>query len=120
MENDIKSLGLSVRTTNALLNDGVVEVSQLKAMRDAEILLLIGISRKGLKEIREKIPHPMRSVAACKNPPQSTDLRDWFAGQALTGFEPRHCLSSGEADAIALSAYMIADAMIAARKGGAA
>lgn len=54
--------------------------------------------------------------------PNSMNLRDWFAGQALNGylaswemnqpaefFEPYH---------VAKTAYAYADAMLAARKGG--
>ena len=44
-------------------------------------------------------------------------LRDWFAGQALAGFlasGPHDC----ELDGIAHDAYLAADAMLDARKGG--
>ena len=44
-------------------------------------------------------------------------LRDWFAGQALADLAS---LTESNSDiAIAKTAYRIADAMIAARKGGA-
>jgi hypothetical protein len=52
-----------------------------------------------------------------KNHDSGMTLRDWFAGQALVGL-----LSAGmghKADVLALLPYEIADAMIAARKGGA-
>jgi len=40
-------------------------------------------------------------------------LRDWFAGQALTGQE----LSQGAPEQVANMAYAIADAMLEARQG---
>jgi len=39
-------------------------------------------------------------------------LRDWFAGQALAGFAAEKC----SADQTAHAAYLMADAMLAARK----
>ncbi len=49
-------------------------------------------------------------------------LRDWFAGQALagemTGYQDVD--ATRYADAIAARCYAVADAMLAARKGGAA
>lgn len=45
------------------------------------------------------------------------DLRDTFAGQALANTYTAH---EGSPDKIAEWAYQVADAMIAARKGGAA
>lgn len=55
--------------------------------------------------------------------PQGITLRDWFAGQALTGI----CANPGTqgelpvvAGLAAKAAYQVADAMLAARKGGAA
>ncbi|NTG07198.1 hypothetical protein [Rhizobium rhizogenes] len=46
-------------------------------------------------------------------------LRDWFAGQALAE-STRGIWDSHKYDDVAKRAYGIADAMIAARKGGAA
>lgn len=51
-------------------------------------------------------------------------LRDWFAGQALTGLTPTDGYTPDHKDTqpmimdLAVNAYQIADAMIAARKGG--
>ena len=56
-------------------------------------------------------------------------LRDWFAGKALTGIVAGLCSNSARGDRAydrvgfsdaAEDAYTLADAMIAARKGGAA
>lgn len=52
-------------------------------------------------------------------------LRDYFAGQALVGFlsNPSASVNTNEGvaseDLVARSMYVIADAMLAARKGGA-
>jgi len=47
-------------------------------------------------------------------------LRDWFAGQALAAMTAAPDYSKGPCDqSMAERAYVIADAMIAARKGGA-
>ena len=46
-------------------------------------------------------------------------LRDWFAGQALAGVmatEPPNTRHAFDADAVAVRAYFLADAMLAARK----
>ena len=50
-------------------------------------------------------------------PAQGMTLRDWFAGQALFGL----CAHVGPVDKTkdTIFAYQIADAMLAARKGGA-
>ena len=50
---------------------------------------------------------------------QGMSLRDWFAGQALAGMCADPTLA-GEPDKWATQSYRLADAMIAARKGGAA
>jgi hypothetical protein len=50
---------------------------------------------------------------------QGMALRDWFAGQALAGMCADPNLS-GAADKWATQSYNLADAMIAARNGGAA
>ncbi|WP_435170754.1 hypothetical protein [Falsirhodobacter sp. 1013] len=55
--------------------------------------------------------------------PGGMSLRDWFAGQALSGIAG--CaddlgVNTWKPDQAALIAYSMADAMIAARKGGAA
>lgn len=49
-------------------------------------------------------------------------LRDWFAGQAMQGFcaDPTSHNLFEDMTEVANSAYEMADAMIAARKGGAA
>jgi hypothetical protein len=46
-------------------------------------------------------------------------LRDWFAGQALAGLVFHNDYGARSDDEIANGAYAYADAMIAARKGGA-
>jgi hypothetical protein len=43
-------------------------------------------------------------------------LRDWFAGQALAGMCADPDMGSNTADAIAGSAYSLADAMLKARE----
>lgn len=55
------------------------------------------------------------------------NLRDWYAGQALAGmlahstrYRPRQGAPSNWHDAISEEAYELADAMLAARKGGGA
>jgi len=48
---------------------------------------------------------------------QGMSLRDWFAGQALVGATQ---IADNDHDAMAREAYRYADAMLAARKGGAA
>jgi hypothetical protein len=45
-------------------------------------------------------------------------LRDWFAGQALQGRAHRLSNPYNDRDILASDCYEIADAMIAARKGG--
>ena len=64
------------------------------------------------------------------NPPHGMTLRDWFAGQAMiaiiaaTSAGQHRVLFGDNGDSIetamAKDAYQVADAMIAARKGGAA
>ena len=55
---------------------------------------------------------------------QDIPLRDWFAGQALTGYlagrhnSPHDILTNYEARRVACDCYTYADAMLAARKGG--
>lgn len=49
---------------------------------------------------------------------QGMTLRDWFAGMALAGLLANPHVG-GDVGAAARGAYMHADAMIAARKGGA-
>ena len=58
---------------------------------------------------------------------QGMSLRDWYAGQALAGmlahstrYRPRQGAPSNWHDAISEEAYELADAMLAARKGGGA
>lgn len=47
-------------------------------------------------------------------------LRDYFAGQALSGmFNGAYAWSDNSPDTIAENAYIIADAMLSARQGGA-
>lgn len=68
------------------------------------------------------IPNDDRPGAYPAEPGMS--LRDWFAGQALAGFMA-NCDTAGSngwlgiLDVSARNAYVVADAMIAARKGGA-
>lgn len=53
--------------------------------------------------------------------PLQLDLRDWFAGQAIAGmFNHSGWLNTidGDQEEVAKRAYLIADAMIAARKAG--
>jgi hypothetical protein len=50
---------------------------------------------------------------------QGMSLRDWFAGQALSGFLAGDPQTEWKPTAVAACAYGMADAMIAARKGGA-
>jgi hypothetical protein len=53
---------------------------------------------------------------------EGMDLRDWFAGQALTGLlAGRHPVcTKDDNELLAACAYAIADAMMVARQGGAA
>jgi hypothetical protein len=60
-------------------------------------------------------------------PDPGMSLRDWFAGQALSGITAGLCSGASVGDRAfdrlafchaAQDAYMLADAMIAARKGG--
>jgi hypothetical protein len=61
-------------------------------------------------------------------PAPPNDLRDWFAGQALTGLLAQSAIKTGEgtgtirtetmAAKTAALAYVLADAMIKARDGG--
>ena len=51
--------------------------------------------------------------------PMQIDLRDWFAGQAVAWAGMKEWASYDEKHA-AERAYRLADAMLAARKGGAA
>ena len=44
-------------------------------------------------------------------------LRDWFAGQVLSGLVVGRCASSLEADNYARMAYALADEMLMIRKG---
>ena len=74
--------------------------------------------------------HPALYSSADQAEAQGMSLRDWFAGQALAGMMANQRLlyllvpknmSQNEADElVARQAYASADAMIAARKGGAA
>ncbi len=52
-------------------------------------------------------------------PTEGMALRDWFAGQALTGMmaSPIGKFPQSNADEAASEAYIMADAMLAARKG---
>jgi hypothetical protein len=52
-------------------------------------------------------------------PVEGMSLRDWFAGQALAGLVFHNDYGARSDDEIANGAYAYADAMIAARKGGA-
>jgi hypothetical protein len=44
-------------------------------------------------------------------------LRDWLAGQAIAGAASRSMLMDSELRGVAMSAYLLADAMLQARKG---
>ena len=52
------------------------------------------------------------------NSPETKDrnLRDWFAGQFIQGGDPQE-FDIGSRREVAKYAYMMADAMLAARKG---
>lgn len=50
---------------------------------------------------------------------EGMSLRDWFAGQALIGLLANHH-SDGDYDTTPISAYRMADAMLAERKKGGA
>jgi len=58
----------------------------------------------------------------CHNPPTGMSLRDWFAGQALAGWlasyseNAQHPAELDQHGKNAEQAYMIADAMLAARE----
>jgi hypothetical protein len=53
-------------------------------------------------------------------PTNGMSLRDWFAGQVLAGFCANSALRDDmEDELVAKCCYAIADAMLAARKGGA-
>lgn len=59
---------------------------------------------------------PAFAAATCGDWQVGMSLRDWFAGQAIIGILP---ISVGNLDApkqLAVAAYEMADAMIAARK----
>ena len=72
-------------------------------------------------EVRRQVSIVERSIAAQENPKPPIALRDWFAGQALAGIASGHDETGmwmwrpGEA---AEAAYLVADAMLAARTDG--
>ena len=51
----IEELGLSARTANALLNNDIHTVAQLKALSDSDLKELKGFGAKALDEVREKL-----------------------------------------------------------------
>lgn len=51
----IEELGLSARTANALVNNGIKNLSQLVGLTDAQLKDLKGFGSKALEEVQEKI-----------------------------------------------------------------
>lgn len=51
----VAALGLSVRTTNCLVANGVTAIAQLLDMTDDELLSLQDLGHEALQEIREKL-----------------------------------------------------------------
>ena len=63
--------------------------------------------------------HPEMTIAGQSvKETQGMTLRDYFAGQALANDNVEDHQSAAWAERVAAQAYAIADAMIAARKGG--
>ena len=58
---------------------------------------------------------PAYAATLPRNFPQGMSLRDWFAGQALTGLISRNDYGPMSDEANANAAYSYADAMLAAR-----
>jgi DNA-directed RNA polymerase subunit alpha len=51
----IEELGLSARTANALLNNDIHTVAQLKALSDSDLKELKGVGAKALDEVKDKL-----------------------------------------------------------------
>ena len=54
------------------------------------------------------------------SPGDGMTLRDYFAAKALSAMDLQIVIANPAAEMMARSAYVVADAMLAARKGGAA
>lgn len=63
---DISQLDISRKTFNALLRNGLENISELNRMSDDEILMLKGIGRKALDEIKEAIANTVKAES-CKS-----------------------------------------------------
>lgn len=68
----------------------------------------------------EWIDHPVHGrinrADIGESPEPGMTLRDWFAGQVLSGFVQRPSYTHADADTAAKFSYLYADAMLRARK----
>lgn len=113
----IQDAGLSIRSANCLMNTGCETMGDVERLTDWELLRQPNFGRVSLNEVRDwfRVRGSPNAILAPVKIVFSDDLalRDWFAGQALSGL-----LASGQGDPwgrMADLAYEAADAMMRKR-----
>jgi hypothetical protein len=119
LNSEIDVLELTVRSKNVLKAEGIFTIKKLVQYTERDLIRLPNMGRKSLNEIKEHLAVNGFVLGSIFEEPEkinlNINLRDWFAGLAMQTIIEEE-LGDFKVDYICDGAYMMADAMMKARK----